>query len=190
MKIALAQQNYHIGNFEANSRKIIEGIKWAREQKADLVVFSELCICGYAPRDFLEFEDFINKSYEAVDVIKEHTSDIGVLIGSPVRNPRREGKDLFNAVLLLHEGEVRAEVHKTLLPNYDVFDEYRYFEPSFEWNVIEFKGKRLAITICEDIWNMGDNPLYRVTPMEELIRQQPDVMINLSASPYNYAQDV
>jgi NAD+ synthase (glutamine-hydrolysing) len=190
MKIALAQQNYHIGNFEANSRKIIEGIKWAREQKADLVVFSELCICGYAPRDFLEFEDFINKSYEAVNVIKEHTADIGVLIGSPVRNPRREGKDLFNAVLLLHEGEVRAEVHKTLLPNYDVFDEYRYFEPAFEWNVVEFKGKRLAITICEDIWNMGENPLYRVTPMEELIRQQPEVMINLSASPYNYAQDV
>lgn len=190
MKIALAQQNYHIGNFEDNTRKIIEGIRWAKEQGADLVVFSELCVCGYAPRDFLEFEDFINKCYEAVDTIRQHADDIGVLIGSPVRNPRKEGKDLFNAVFLLHEKQVKGEIHKTLLPNYDVFDEYRYFEPAFEWNVLEFKGKKLAVTICEDIWNMGDNPLYRVTPMEQLIGYAPDVMINLSASPYNYAQDI
>ena len=190
MKIALAQQNYHIGNFEDNTRKIIEGIKWAKQQKADLVVFSELCICGYPPRDFLEFDDFINKCYAAVGTIKEHADTIGVLIGAPARNLRKEGKDLFNAVFLLYEKEVKAEIHKTLLPNYDVFDEYRYFEPAFEWNVMEFKGKRLAVTICEDVWNMGDNPLYRITPMEELILQSPDVMINLSASPYNYAQDI
>ncbi len=190
MKIALAQQNYHIGNFESNTRKIIDAIKWAKQQGADLVMFSELCVCGYAPRDFLEFEDFINKCYGAVDIIKEHADDIGVLIGTPVRNPRKEGKGLFNAVLLLHEKQVKAEVHKTLLPNYDVFDEYRYFEPADSWNVVEFKGKKLAITICEDIWNMGDNPLYRITPMEKLIGFQPDVMLNLSASPYNYAQDI
>ena len=190
MKIALAQQNYHIGNFEENTRKIIDGINWAREQGAELVVFSELCVCGYAPRDFLEFEDFINKCYASVDLIKEHADEIGVLIGSPVRNPRKEGKDLFNAVLLLHEKQVKSEIHKSLLPNYDVFDEYRYFEPAFEWNVMEFKGKKIAVTICEDIWNMGDNPLYRVTPMEELMKFGPDLMINLSASPYNYAQDV
>jgi NAD+ synthase (glutamine-hydrolysing) len=90
----------------------------------------------------------------------------------------------------LYEGEIKAEIQKTLLPNYDVFDEYRYFEPAYEWKVMEFKGKKLAVTICEDIWNMGDNPLYRVTPMEVLIQQKPDVMINLSASPYNYAQDI
>jgi NAD+ synthase (glutamine-hydrolysing) len=190
MKIALAQQNYHIGNFEDNTRKITEGIRWAKEQGADLVVFSELSVCGYAPRDFLEFEDFINKCYDSVDIIRQHADTIGVLIGSPVRNPRKEGKDLFNAAILLHEKQVKGEVHKTLLPNYDVFDEYRYFEPAFEWNVLEFKGKKLAITICEDIWNMGDNPLYRVTPMEQLIGSKPDVMINLSASPYNYAQDI
>jgi NAD+ synthase (glutamine-hydrolysing) len=190
MKIALAQQNYHIGNFESNTNKIIEGINWAKQQGADLVVFSELCVCGYPPRDFLEFNDFINKCYAAVVTIKEHADTIGVLIGSPTRNPRKEGKDLFNAVFLLHEKEIKAEIHKTLLPNYDVFDEYRYFEPAFEWKVIEFKGKKLAVTICEDIWNMGENPLYRITPMEQLIVQQPDVMINLSASPYNYAQDI
>ena len=190
MKIALAQQNYHIGNFEYNTRKIIEGIDWAKKQGADLVVFSELCVCGYPPRDFLEFKDFVNTCYEMVDRIREHADTIGVLIGSPARNPRKEGKDLFNAVFLLYEKEIKAEIHKTLLPNYDIFDEYRYFEPAFEWNVITFKGKKLAVTICEDIWNMGDNPLYRITPMEKLMQFQPELMINLSASPYNYAQDI
>ncbi len=190
MKIALAQQNYHIGNFENNSSKIIEGIDWAKKQGADLVVFSELCVCGYPPRDFLEFNDFINKSYEAIDRLKEYADTIGVLIGSPAHNPAKEGKDLFNAVFLLYEKQVKAEIHKTLLPNYDVFDEYRYFEPAFKWQVMEFKGKKLAVTICEDIWNLGDNPMYRITPMEKLMPFKPDVMINLSASPYNYAQDV
>jgi len=190
MKIALAQQNYHIGNFEDNTRKIIEGIKKAKEQGADLVVFSELCVCGYAPGDFLEFPDFINKCYEAIDRIKDHADTIGVLIGSPAHNPQKEGKDLFNAVFLLYEKEIKGEIHKTLLPNYDVFDEYRYFEPAYDWKVLEFKGKKFAVTICEDIWNMGDNPLYRITPMEKLMPHDPDVMINLSASPYNYAQDI
>jgi NAD+ synthase (glutamine-hydrolysing) len=186
MKIALAQQNYHIGNFELNTSKIIDAIKKAKHSKADLVVFSELCICGYPPRDFLEFNDFINKCYKALDKIKEHAEGIGVLVGCPARNKVKEGKDLFNAVFFLYEKEVKAEVHKTLLPTYDVFDEYRYFEPSSEWNVIDFNGKKLAITICEDIWNLVDNPMYRYSPMDQLIVQQPDIMINLSASPFDY----
>ncbi|HEY0731116.1 MAG TPA: NAD+ synthase [Chitinophagaceae bacterium] len=190
MKIFLAQQNYHIGNFEANAKKIIHGIGLAKEAGADLVMFSELCICGYPPRDFVEFNDFINRCYETIDHIKMYADDIGVLIGSPARNPRIEGKDLFNAVFLLYEKEIKAEIHKTLLPTYDVFDENRYFEPAFEWKCIEFKGWKLAVTICEDIWNLGDNPLYRITPMEKLIVEEPNVMLNLSASPYNYAQDV
>ena len=190
MKIFLAQQNYHIGNFEENARKIIEGIQKAKQAGADLVLFSELCICGYPPRDFLEFDDFINQCYETIDKVKEHADTIGVLIGSPARNPQKEGKDLFNAAFLLYEKQIKAEIHKTLLPTYDVFDENRYFEPAFSWECIEFKGKKLAVTICEDIWNLGDNPLYRVTPMEALILEIHDVMLNLSASPYNYPQDV
>ncbi|HEU4472768.1 MAG TPA: NAD+ synthase [Flavisolibacter sp.] len=189
MKIFLAQQNYHIGNFAENERKIIEGIGMAKRAGADLVMFSELCICGYPPRDFVEFRDFIRQCYEAIDRIREHADDIAVLVGSPAMNPLREGKDLFNAAFFLYEKEVKAEVHKTLLPTYDIFDEYRYFEPAFEWKCVDFKGKRLAITICEDIWNLGDNPLYRVTPMEMLIGEQPQIMLNLSASPYNYAAD-
>ncbi|HEU4553302.1 MAG TPA: NAD+ synthase [Chitinophaga sp.] len=189
MKIVMAQQNYHIGNFELNTEKIISGIQDAIAREADLVVFSELCVCGYPPRDFLEFEDFINKCYAAIDTIKTYTHRIAVIVGAPCRNPQTEGKDLFNAAWFLHEGEVKQVVHKTLLPTYDVFDEYRYFEPAYEWNVIPFKGKKLAVTICEDIWNLGDNPLYRVCPMDVLIQQQPDVMINISASPFDYDHD-
>ncbi len=190
MKIALAQQNYHIGNFDSNVNKIIEAIERAKNAGAELIVFSELCICGYPPRDFLEFNDFINQSYAAIDRVKAHADTIGVLVGAPARNTDPQGKDLFNAAFLLYNKQVHGEVHKTLLPTYDVFDEGRYFEPAYQWNVLEFKGKKLAVTICEDIWNMGSNPLYRTTPMEALIQFSPDVMINLSASPYNYAQDI
>ncbi|MFN5647496.1 MAG: nitrilase-related carbon-nitrogen hydrolase, partial [Sphingobacteriales bacterium] len=107
MKIFLSQQNYHIGNFEENTRKIIGSIGKAKEAGADLVVFSELCVCGYPPRDFLEFEDFIEKCYAAVDEIRKHADNIGVIIGSPARNPKREGKDLFNAAWFLYEQEVK-----------------------------------------------------------------------------------
>jgi NAD+ synthase (glutamine-hydrolysing) len=186
MKIALAQQNYHIGNFEENTRKIIQGIKEAKKLGADIIMFSELCVCGYPPRDFLEFDDFINRCYKAIDEIKEQSDDIAVIIGAPDRNPVKEGKDLFNAAFFLYEKKVKAIAHKTCLPNYDVFDEYRYFEPAYNWNIIEFKGKRIALTICEDIWNLGNNPLYRICPMDELMKMNPDLMLNISASPFDY----
>lgn len=189
MKIALAQQNYHIGNFEANTRKILDAIAEARMQQADLVVFSELCVCGYPPRDFLEFDDFIAKCRKAVDEIAAATLGIGVVIGVPERNPVKAGKDLFNSAMLLHNGQIEAVVHKTLLPTYDVFDEYRYFEPAWEWQVVPFKGKKIALTICEDIWNLGNNPLYRICPMDKLMPQQPDFMVNISASPFDYTHD-
>jgi len=190
MKIALAQQNYHIGNFEYNVSKIIEAIAQAKKQQADLVVFSELAVCGYPPRDFLEFEDFISKCYSAIDTIRQHADTIGVIVGGPARNPVPQGKDLFNAAWLLFEKEIKGVVHKTCLPNYDVFDEYRYFEPAFDWNVVSFKGKKIALTICEDIWSLGDNPLYRICPMDKLIVQRPDLMINISASPFDYDHDI
>ncbi|GAB2835933.1 NAD(+) synthetase [Ferruginibacter profundus] len=189
MKIFLAQQNYHIGNFESNTQKIICAIEEAKKQGGDLILFSELSVCGYAPKDFLEFDDFIGKCYAAIDEIKQHADTIAVLLGAPDRNPVREGKDLFNAAYFLYEKEVKGIAHKTCLPNYDVFDEYRYFEPAYDWKVMEFKGKKLAITICEDIWNLGDNPMYRICPMDELMKQQPDVMLNLSASPFDYTHD-
>ena len=189
MKIFLAQQNYHIGNFESNTEKIICAVGQAKEQGADIVVFSELSICGYPPRDFLEFNDFIEKSYAAIEKIMQHADSIAVIVGGPDRNNIKEGKDLFNAAFFLYNKEVKAIAHKTCLPTYDVFDEYRYFEPAYEWNIIEHKGKRIALTICEDIWNLGNNPLYRICPMDKLMGQAPDVMINISASPIDYTHD-
>ena len=186
MKIFLAQQNYHIGNFEANTAKIITAVEDAKKQGGDLIVFSELAVCGYPPRDFLEFNDFIEHSLSSIDKILEVADTIGVLVGCPARNPKIEGKNLFNSAFLLYEKKIKGVVHKSLLPNYDIFDEYRYFEPAFEWNVLPFKGKKLAVTICEDIWDLVDDPLYRVCPMDELILQRPDIMINLSASPFDY----
>ncbi len=189
MKIVLAQQNYHIGNFRQNTDKIIDAIEDAKSQHSDMIVFSEMSVCGYPARDFLDFKDFIDKCYESINEIKEHADTIGVIIGAPDINPKREGKDLFNAAFFLNEKKVLSVAHKTCLPNYDIFDEYRYFEPAYDWNVISFKGKKIALTICEDIWNLGDNPLYRICPMDELMKQSPDLMINISASPFDYTHD-
>ncbi len=189
MKIALAQINYHIGNFESNESKILDAIQKAKNQKADLVVFAELAVSGYPPRDFLEFDDFINKCYYSLNRIAKECVDIAAIVGSPTRNPEVKGKDLFNSAFFLSEGKVKSVHHKTLLPNYDIFDEYRYFEPNSIFEIIEFKGKKLAITICEDLWNIGNDLLYRSNPMDELIKLEPDVMINIAASPFDYTAE-
>ena len=189
MKICLTQLNYHVGNFSSNTQKIIAAIKTAEEQNADLVVFSELCISGYPARDFLEFDDFVAQCNDALNEIAKHTSKVAVLVGCPRKNPTKEGKDLFNSAFFIREGEVKNIIDKTLLPTYDVFDEYRYFESNKKFEVVHFKGKKLAITICEDIWNCGDeNPLYPTAPLDELAKQSPDIIINLSASPFSYVQ--
>jgi NAD+ synthase (glutamine-hydrolysing) len=189
MKICIAQQNYHIGNFEQNTEKMISAIEAAKKAGADLILFSEMSVCGYPARDFVEFNDFISKCYDSIDTIKQVADTIGVLIGSPAYNPNKKGKDLFNAAFFLYDKKVIAEIHKTLLPTYDVFDENRYFEAADQWQVVLFKGKKLAITICEDIWNLGDNPLYRICPMDQMMAQQPDILLNLSASPFDYTHD-
>lgn len=168
---------------------MIETVEMAKVEGADLVVFSELSVCGYPARDFMEFNDFIDQCYHSIQQIAAHADTLGVIVGGPHRNPNKEGKDLFNAAWFLYEEQVKAVVHKTLLPTYDVFDEYRYFEPAFEWQVIPFKGERIALTICEDIWNLGDNPLYRICPMDQLMPQQPTLMVNISASPFDYDHD-
>ncbi|MGI9190870.1 MAG: NAD+ synthase [Chitinophagaceae bacterium] len=186
MKIVLAQQNYHIGHFEKNTQAMLKAIASAKTLGADLVVFSELSVCGYPPRDFLEFDDFIARCQAALEVLTQAADSIGVLVGCPSINPQREGKDLHNSVYLLHEKSIQGIVHKTLLPTYDVFDENRYFEAATQWQVLSFQGKKLAVTVCEDIWNLGDNPLYRICPMDQLMAQAPDIMINLSASPFDY----
>ena len=187
MKIALAQMNCIVGDFEGNFQTHKRYILQAKEQGADLIVFPELSVCGYPPRDFLEFDDFIARCIRTVNRIAELAEDIAVIVGAPSVNPVVEGKDLFNSAYFLADKAVLAKANKALLPTYDIFDEYRYFEQATEFEVIEYKGKRIALTVCEDIWNIGnENPLYRICPMDKLTQQNPDLMINISASPFTY----
>ena len=194
MKIAVAQLNYQIGNFESNYDKMRDATIKASKAQADIVCFSELATCGYPPRDFLNFDDFISESELCVEKLKALTKelDIAIVVGSPVRNPVPEGKDLYNAAIFLADGKMVHTQHKALLPTYDIFDEYRYFEPASKFHVMEYKGKKIALTVCEDIWNINnENPLYTVCPLDEMIGQNPDFVINVSASPFStdHAQD-
>lgn len=186
MQVRLSQLNYHIGNFEENTRKIVAEISCAKADGVNLVVFSELSVCGYPPRDFLEFEDFISRCEKAVEEIASHCVDITAIVGAPLRNKESSGKRLFNAAFVLADGVIQQVVKKTLLPNYDIFDEYRYFEPNREFDVIEVNGARVALTICEDLWNIED-PLYITSPMDELMKHNPQLMINIAASPFDFA---
>ncbi len=189
MKITIAQLNYHIGNFEGNLAKMLDAVQQAKAEKSDIIVFGELAVCGYPPRDFLEFEDFINRCDNTIKALCEVAHDIAIAVGSPSKNPVIEGKDLFNSAYFLADGEILHIANKALLPTYDIFDEYRYFEPADEFKVIEYKGRRIALTVCEDIWNIGnENPLYTICPMDEMMPQKPDLILNLSASPFSYKQ--
>lgn len=189
MKIAIAQLNFHIGNFEGNLQKMLAAVAQAKAAGADIVCFSELATVGYPPRDFLEFEDFIEMAEASVQTLAEAAQGIAIVVGSPTKNPNIEGKDHYNAAYFLADGAIQQVQHKTLLPTYDVFDEYRYFEPASKWQVVNYQGHRIALTVCEDIWNIGnENPLYTICPMDELMPQRPDFILNLSASPFSFQQ--
>lgn len=195
MKIALAQLNYHIGNFETNRIQIIQNIERAKDQGAGLVVFSELAVCGYYPNDLLERREFIDQCIDSVNKIASHCHGIAALVGAPSINNSPNGKMLFNSAYFLKNGRIESIHSKTLLPTYDVFDEYRHFEPNREFNLIELNGLKLAVTICEDLWynqpvfsTFGRENLYSVCPVQEYCKQDPDLIINLSASPFSYNQ--
>lgn len=186
MRIALAQLNFRIGDFESNTEQILAEIRHCEQDGVDLLVFSELALCGYPPLDFLDYGHFITRVYDCMGQIAEACGAITVIVGAPSRNPDLNGKNLFNSAWVLHKGKVQQIVHKTLLPTYDVFDEYRWFEPNRSFSCVEVKGIKVALTICEDLWNMDDDPLYTFWPMKELIREQPALMVNIAASPFNY----
>jgi NAD+ synthetase len=203
VKIALAQINPTVGDFTGNIEKIVTLSRRAADEGARLTVFSELVVCGYPPADFLEKPDFLARCRTAIDELALATSELSTAVLAGVALPaegesgkqgepatdfsRRSGKPAVNAAVLLDGGRLLLEQHKRLLPFYDVFDEQRYFAPSRGQRVVELDGLRLAITICEDAWNdknFWPRRLYTVDPMEELMRQQPGVHINLSSSPF------
>jgi NAD+ synthase (glutamine-hydrolysing) len=195
MKITVAQLNYHIGNFKKNKELICNAIGKAKSENSDLVIFSELCIPGYPPLDLLDRLDFIERCNETVLDIAKECNGITAIVGSPTLNRNPEGKKLFNSALVLSEGKIVYSANKALLPTYDIFDEYRYFEPETRFNVFIFNGLKLAITICEDLWDEQpfDNEfektrLYTLSPMEEISNLKPDLIVNISASPFSYSK--
>ncbi len=185
-----------IGAFDDNSNAIISAIHEAREEGADLVIFSELSVCGYPPLDLLEHRAFVEKCENYVEIIAKETSDIAVIIGSPRVNTNSEGKNLYNSAYFIHNRKIVEVFNKSLLPTYDIFDESRYFEPGRTYKIIDYQGLKIAVTICEDLWydqpllsDFGKSKLYTVNPMEKLAELHPDLVINIAASPFSYTQE-
>lgn len=188
MKVAMAQTNPVIGDFRRNGRIIRQYADRARTMGCDLVVFPELAISGYPPGDLLEKDDFIQNQLLEFDALVNSINGIGVLLGFCSRNSSQEGPRLLNSAALFENGVLLARIDKQLLPTYDVFDETRYFRPGRPCSPVSYKGHRLGITICEDIWNDDEGaPLfhYDTNPVADLAKQAPDLLINIAASPFH-----
>ena len=188
MKIAIAQINPVIGDFSYNCNRMISFSEKARIRDCDLVVFSELVIPGYPPRDLLEKPDFIHANLQALQYVMERVNGIGVICGFVEKNPADQGNPLFNAAVLFEDGQILHKVRKRLLPTYDVFDERRYFEPGRECRVFDYKGRKIGLTICEDAWNDQDifeKRIYPDDPVALLVQDGADLIINISASVYH-----
>ncbi len=189
MIFALAQINPTVGDLDGNARKILDYCGRAQSQGADLVIFPELCICGYPPLDLLENHAFIDGCEAHVQRIRDGLPEgLSAIVGSPVRNPRPVGKRLHNAAILMERGRVLDTVYKSLLPTYDVFDEYRYFEPGHERCFVSWRGMKLGLHVCEDMWNneeQAEYHLYRENPIDELAALGIDMYVNISASPFS-----
>ncbi|HOE64121.1 MAG TPA: NAD+ synthase [Candidatus Sumerlaeota bacterium] len=188
MKICLSQINTIVGDIEYNTQRIIDEIETTRKAGVDLIIFPEMTILGYPPRDLLFHNKLINDNLVALERIAAQTRGIGAIIGCVVRNPAPVGKGFFNAAVLCADGGIVSRHYKTLIPAYDVFDEPRYFDPAPSVQKTAFKGLNLGITICEDIWNFpapdGNRRLYKIDPVKELSTQGIDILINISASPF------
>ncbi|WP_039767019.1 NAD+ synthase [Caldicellulosiruptor sp. F32] len=186
MKVLLCQINPIVGDIEGNTKKIIRIIKSHRDAK--ILIFPELAICGYPPKDLLFQKDFIEAVDKAVEKIAKEVEDSFVVVGSPTKS--HHVSKLFNSAIIFHQGRIEKIIHKTLLPSYDVFDENRYFIPSPAREVVTIEGINFGISICEDIWNINndENAMYDINVLDELSQKGAKVFINLSASPYHYTK--
>jgi NAD+ synthetase len=192
MKIAIVQINPTIGAFQHNAKKIISRAAAARDQGCDLVIFSELAIPGYPPRDLLDKPQFIRAGQNCLDKLVAQIQGIGVIVGCVTENSAPGGKPLFNTAVLFEDGRVLRQVHKQLLPTYDVFDERRHFEPGLPGEPFPYKGHRLGLTICEDMWNDKDifsKQIYSVDPAADLAGKGADLLVNISASVYHHGKN-
>ncbi|HMU44152.1 MAG TPA: NAD+ synthase [Ignavibacteriaceae bacterium] len=191
MIIALCQVNSIIGDIAFNKKKIIDGYQKAIEDKAELVIFPELILTGYPPLDLVEKKEFRSAVVNAAFEIASQTKEVGLLFGSITEDDDNIGTDIHNSALLCYNGKIQFVQHKSLIPNYDVFDEMRYFDSATEVFIHDFKGEKLGISICEDIWNDSDYWFmrrYSNDPVKKLIEKGATVLLNISASPYSYGK--
>lgn len=187
MKIALAQINTTVGDIAGNRDRVLEVMGKAKAQGADIAVFPELSLTGYPPRDLLGLHGFVESNLKALQEIAARSEQMGVIIGFVDRNRKNGGRDFHNGAAFLHEGRIQAIVHKTLLPTYDVFDEDRYFERADRVHLVNFRGRTLGISICEDAWNSEDfwsKPLYTTDPIRNQVEKGANLLFNISASPF------
>ena len=187
MKIAMVQMNATVGDIPGNRDGILQAMTRAQRMGASMAVFPELCLTGYPPRDLLGLRGFVEANLRAIHEIAQKTGRMAVIAGFVDRNQEPEGKELYNAAGFLCEGEIRAVIHKTLLPTYDVFDEGRYFERSRETRLVPFQGRTVGISICEDAWNdrgFWSNRMYRTDPIQNQINMGADLLVNISSSPF------
>lgn len=192
MKIKLASINPTVGFLNHNFEKIIENIKRAEKEEVDLIIFPELSLLGYPPLDLLDKKSFVDEAISYHQKIAEHSKNIGVIFGSVTRIEDQIGTNLFNSAIFCYDGEIKSIHRKSLLPNYDVFDEVRYFEPSKEIKLLEFRGIKFGITICEDAWNDKDfwvHRKYEFDPVEEVVRLGAEIIVNISASPFSIGKE-
>jgi NAD+ synthase (glutamine-hydrolysing) len=192
MKVALAQLSYIPGDIAGNSSIIIDALNTARAGGADLAVFSEMAVTGYPPLDLLLRSDIIDATTAAIIEIASHCIGIAAIVGGPSLNTGHSGKSLHNSAFFLKEGKISEVVHKALLPTYDIFDEDRYFKPGTVFRPIELNGRKIAVTICEDIWDeqpFGDKELWRlynISPLDEIMKEKPSLIINIAANPFSH----
>lgn len=191
MKIALCQANPIIGDIDGNKAKILEGYKRGVEDQVDLVIFPELFLCGYQPQDLVEKSEFRQAVINAANEIALQTNEVGLIFGTLTEEFDNVGTGIYNSAAVCYDGKIQFTQHKTLLPNYDVFDEVRYFESAKNVYVHEFRGEKLGISICEDIWNDADywkKRRYEYDPVQRLVDKGATILINISASPYAFGR--
>lgn len=191
MKIGLCQINPIIGDVEGNKEKILQGYRKGIIEGVDLVIFPELALCGYPPQDLLEKDEFRQLIINSSKEIAEETDSVGLIFGAITEEYDNVGTGIYNSAILCYEGKIQFIQNKTLLPNYDVFDEVRYFESAKEVRIHKFKNEKLGISICEDIWNDADywkKRRYEIDPVQRMVDKGATLLINISASPYAYGR--
>ena len=187
MKICLAQINPTVGDFEQNVKKICRFINTAKKKGADLIVFPEMCIVGYPPKDLLELSGFVDSNLKALEEVRNNVTGISAIVGFVDRNAGQRGKNLYNAAAYINNKEIVSRHYKSLLPTYDVFDEDRYFEPAHSISLAKISGRKSGISICEDAWGANvvwPGKIHHKDPVESMVRQGAEIIINISASPF------